>query len=122
MVCFNLTKPIQFNYSITARNAEKRLLDVASALGIATLINRPFGEGRLFSKVKGKPLPPWAADYDITTWSVYFLKYIIAHPAVTCAIPATANPQHAHDNVMAAKGELLSDKVKKKMVNYLDDL
>ena len=113
---------VQFNYSITARNAEKRLLDVASALGIATLINRPFGEGCLFSKVKGKSLPPWAADYNITTWSAYFLKYIIAHPAVTCAIPATANPQHAHDNVMAAKGELLSDKVKKKMVNYLDDL
>jgi diketogulonate reductase-like aldo/keto reductase len=113
---------VQFNYSITARKAEKNLLDIASSLGVATLINRPFGEGCLFSKVEGKPLPPWAPEYNIATWSAYFLKYIIAHPAVTCVIPATANVQHARDNITAAMGELLNDKIRKKMANYLDDL
>lgn len=113
---------VQFNYSIMARNAERRLLDAAASLGIATLINRPFGEGSLFTKVKNKPLPPWAAEYNMKNWSTYFLKYIISHPAVTCIIPATANPLHAHDNVMAATGNLPGIEIKKKMVDYLLDL
>lgn len=113
---------VQFNYSIMARNAERRLLDAAASLGIATLINRPFGEGSLFAKVKNKPLPTWAAEYNMKNWSTYFLKYIIAHPAVTCIIPATANPQHAHDNVMAATGNLPGIEIKKKMVDYIRDL
>jgi diketogulonate reductase-like aldo/keto reductase len=113
---------VQFNYSIESRNAENRLLDAAASLGIATLINRPFGEGKLFSKVKGKPLPTWAAEHNIESWSAYFLKYIIAHPAVTCVIPATANPQHEHDNVKAATGNLPGPEIKKKMVDYLHDL
>ena len=91
-------------------------------LGIATLINRPFGEGRLFSKVKGRPFPPWAGEYNIESWSAYFLKYIIAQPAVTCVIPATANPQHAHDNVKAATGNLPGNEIQKKMVDYLGAL
>ena len=113
---------VQFNYSIESRNAENRLLDAAAGLGIATIINRPFGEGKLFSKVKGKALPPWAHENDIESWSTYFLKYIIAHPAVTSVIPATANPQHAHDNVNAAKGKLPAPELKKKMQDYLQDL
>ncbi|HSQ44826.1 MAG TPA: aldo/keto reductase [Ginsengibacter sp.] len=113
---------VQFNYSIMARNAEKRLLDAAASLGIATLINRPFGEGSLFTTVRHKPLPPWATEYNMKNWSTYFLKYIIAQPAVTCIIPATANPQHAHDNVMAATGNLPDNMTKKKMVDYLRDL
>lgn len=113
---------VQFNYSIASRNAEHRLLDAAANLGIATLINRPFGEGSLFIKVKGKPLPPWANEYGIDSWSAYFLKYIITHPAVTCVIPATANPQHAHDNVKAATGNLPGLEIKKKMIDYLRDL
>jgi diketogulonate reductase-like aldo/keto reductase len=94
---------IQFNYSIIARNAEKRLLNAAASLGVATLINRPFGEGRLFRLVKDKRLPPWAGEYDMNSWSDYFLKYILSHPAVTCVIPATANPQHALDNIKACR-------------------
>jgi len=73
----------------------------------------------LFGKVKGKTLPPWAHENDIDSWSTYFLKYIIAHAAVTCVIPATANPQHARDNVNAATGKLPGAEVKKKMVDYL---
>lgn len=89
---------VQFNYSIFSRHAEKRLLQAAAGYGVATLINRPFGEGSAFAKVKNKPLPSWAAEYSITTWSQFFLLYIIAHPAVTCVIPATGNPAHAGDN------------------------
>jgi diketogulonate reductase-like aldo/keto reductase len=110
---------VQFNYSVTSRNAEKRLLDAASTLGIATLVNRPFGEGKLFGQVKGKPLPPWAADYDMHSWSVYFLKYIISHPAVTCVIPATSSAQHEKENVSAGTGELPDGETRKRMVEYL---
>ncbi len=111
---------VQFNYSLVSRHAEKRLLDAAADLGVATLINRPFGEGRLFSKVNGKPLPPWAAGLMITSWSEYFLKYIISHPAVNCVIPATANPAHAADNVKAATGKLPDAAERKKMAEYID--
>ena len=113
---------VQFNYSIESRNAENRLLDAAANLGVATIINRPFGEGKLFNKVKGKALPPWVHENDIDSWSTYFLKYIIAHPAVTCVIPATANPQHARDNVSAATGRLPDADLKKKMSDYLHNL
>jgi diketogulonate reductase-like aldo/keto reductase len=113
---------VQFNYSIESRNAERRLLDAATHLGIATIINRPFGEGKLFGKVKGKDLPPWAHENDIDSWSTYFLKYIIAHPAVTCVIPATANPLHAHDNIYAATGKIPDPELKKKMLGHLQDL
>lgn len=113
---------VQFNYSITERNAEKRLLGVAADLGIATLINRPFGSGSLFKKIKDKPLPPWAKEYSIDSWSNYFLTYIIAHPAVTCIIPATANPLHARENTRAAAGKLPDVAMKTEMVNYINSL
>ncbi len=113
---------VQFNYSITSRHAEKRLLDVARDLGVATLINRPFGTGNLFSLVKGKPLPTWAKESGIESWAAYFLKYIIAHPAVTCVIPATANPSHETDNVKAGQEPLPDENMRKKMVDYLQSL
>jgi diketogulonate reductase-like aldo/keto reductase len=113
---------VQFNYSITDRHAEKRLLDAARDLGIATIINRPFGSGNLFHLVKGKPLPVWAKENGIDNWPAYFLKYIIAHPAVTCVIPATANPDHQADNVKAGIGSLPDQNLQEKMVEYLKDL
>lgn len=113
---------VQFNYSIESRNAEKRLLDAASDLGVATLINRPFGTGNLFNKVKGKALPAWATEHDINNWSEYFLKYLIAHPAVTCVIPATSNEEHERQNVKAGIGKLPDHAVRKMMIGYLHDL
>ncbi|MGC4100844.1 aldo/keto reductase [Ferruginibacter sp.] len=113
---------VQFNYSITARNAEKRLLDAAAAAGVATIINRPFGEGKLFNAVKGKALPPWAAAAGIESWAAFFLKYIIAHPAVTCVIPATGNPVHVVDNLKAGEGSLPDMKMKKMMIDYIQSL
>ena len=113
---------VQFNYSITNRHAEKKLLDVASNLGIATILNRPFGTGNLFRRVQGKPLPSWARENGIETWAAYFLKYIIAHPAVTCVIPATANPNHEAENVKAGSEPLPDKNLQKKMVDYLQNL
>jgi diketogulonate reductase-like aldo/keto reductase len=111
---------VQFNYSIFSRNAEKKLFPVAADLGVATIVNRPFGEGSLFNKVKGKSLPGWATEFGIDTWAAFFLKFIIANPAVTCVIPATANPQHALDNANAGKGELPDGIMRQKMIDYLD--
>ena len=113
---------VQFNYSINARHAEKRLLDAAAQLGVATLINRPFGQGNLFKMVNGKVLPAWAADLGITSWAAYFLKYILAHPAVTCVIPATRNPSHATEFAKAGAGELPDEPMKKKMLAYMDSI
>lgn len=109
---------VQFNFSIFARNAEKSLLPVAADKGVATIINRPLGEGSLFNKVKGKNLPSWAREYNIHNWSQYFLKYIVSHPAVTCVIPATSNPQHMADNIKAGEGQMPDEETRKKMVDF----
>ena len=113
---------VQFNYSITDRNAEKRLLPVASERGVAALINRPFGEGSLFNLVKNKNLPPWAKECGIETWSQFVLKFIISHPAVTCVIPATSDPSHAEDNFRAGVEPLPDEPIRKKMVEYIKQL
>lgn len=111
---------VQFNYSVLSRHAEKSLLPLCADKGIATLINRPFGEGSLFQKVGGKPLPAWAAEYGIANWSAYFLKFILANPAVTCVIPATGNVQHAAQNAGAAAGPLPDAAALQKMAAYVE--
>lgn len=109
---------VQFNYSIDAVHAEKRLLQAAADQGVATLINRPFGEGKLFQKVQGKPLPAWAIEAGMESWSSFCLRYILSHPAVTCVIPATSNPQHAIGNCKAAQDELPDEQIRAKMLSY----
>jgi diketogulonate reductase-like aldo/keto reductase len=111
---------IQFNYSIDNRHAEKRLLAAAAANGVATLINRPFGEGRLFSKCAGKTLPDWTKQWGITTWSQFFLKFILAHPAVTCVIPATSNAEHAQENLDAGVEPLPDQKTRIRMAELVE--
>jgi len=113
---------VQFNYSIDDTHAEKRLLDAAADKGVATLINRPFGEGRLFKKVAGKALPSWAVEAGIETWSAFFLKFITSHPAVTCVIPATSDPQHAADNFKAGNGPEIPLPLRSKMRDYISAL
>jgi diketogulonate reductase-like aldo/keto reductase len=113
---------VQFNYSVAHRNAEKNLLPTAAEYGVATLINRPFGEGNLFNQVKGKTLPSWAKEYDIESWSQFFLKFIISHPDVTCVIPATSNPLHAADNMKAGLEPLPDNAARMKMVAFLKSL
>jgi aryl-alcohol dehydrogenase-like predicted oxidoreductase len=97
---------VQFNYSPLTRDAEKRLLPLAADRGVAVLVNRPFEDGALFERVRGKPLPSWAADIDATSWGQVALKFIAAHPAVTCIIPATGKVNHLQDNLGGGRGRL----------------
>jgi diketogulonate reductase-like aldo/keto reductase len=112
----------QFNYSIRNRNAEKRLLSTARDSGTAVIINQPFETGALFNSVNGKQLPGWAAEYEITNWAQFFLKYIISHPAVTCTIPGTSNPRHLVENMETAYGKMPDDKGRKRMADYFASL
>jgi diketogulonate reductase-like aldo/keto reductase len=109
---------VQINYSIGERDAEKHLLPVAAERRIAVLINRPLGAGGLFTKVRGKPLPVWANEIGCLSWAQFFLKFVISHPAVTCAIPATGKTAHLIDNMQAGFGSLPAPAVRKQMADY----
>src|SRR3989441_4237947 len=113
---------VQINYSLAERDAEKRLLPLAAERKVAVIINRPFAEGALFRRTKGKALPPWAAELGIASWAQYFLKWIVSHAAVTCAIPGTGRPEHMRDNLAAAQGPLPDAATRRKMVEYFDSL
>lgn len=113
---------VQFNYSMTEREAEDRLLPACADSGTAVIINRPFAQASLFGRVKGKPLPPWAADFDCTSWAQFFLKYLLGHPAVTCVIPGTRRVAHLKDNMQAGMGRLPDAATRKRMVEYLGRL
>jgi diketogulonate reductase-like aldo/keto reductase len=111
---------LQINYSLAERDSEKRLLPLARDQKVAVIANRPFAEGALFRQVKGKALPPWAAELGIASWAQYFLKWIVSHPAVTCAIPGTGKPEHMKDNLGAGYGALPDKKTRKRMAEYFD--
>ncbi|HEY6824047.1 MAG TPA: aldo/keto reductase [Steroidobacteraceae bacterium] len=97
---------VQLNYSPLTRAAEQRLLPLAAERGVAVLVNRPFEDGALFAAVRGRPLPAWAADIDAGSWGQLALKFIAAHPAVTCIIPATGSLAHLQDNLAGGRGRL----------------
>ena len=109
---------VQFTYNIGNRAVEDKLLPLAADRGIATLINRPFQRGALFRDVKGKALPEWAKELDCQSWGQFFLKFVVSHPAVTCAIPATAKVHHMTDNMAANFGKLPSPSMRKRMLEY----
>jgi len=113
---------VQFNYSILSRAAERRLLPLAQQKQIAVLVNKPFETAGLFARVRGRPLPPWAADIDCRSWAQYFLKFILGHPAVTAVLPATAKPQHLLDNMQAGLGRLPDAALRERMADYLQRL
>lgn len=110
---------VQLPYSVRVREAEKRLLPAAADAGCAVLVMRPFEEGALFDAVKGKALPPWAAEIDCTSWAQLFLKWILGDTRVTCPIPATAKPKHLADNVRAGFGKLPDADHRKQLVALL---
>ncbi len=112
----------QFNYSMAEREAEARLLPACAEAGVAVIVNRPFSQGGLFPKVKGKELPAWAAEFDCASWAQFFLKYILSHPAVTCAIPGTSRVAHLKDNMQAGIGRLPDATMRRRMVEYLERL
>lgn len=109
---------VQVNYSMAERGVEQRLLAVAAGTGTAVLVNLPFGRGKLFSAVRGRPLPAWAAEFDAASWGQFFLKYLLAHEAVTCIIPGTDRPEYMVDNLNAARGRLPDAAMRRKMVEF----
>ncbi len=110
---------VQINYSLMEREADERVLRVAQDRGVAVIVNRPFGGGSLFGRVRGQPLPDWAKEFDCSSWAQFFLKWIIAHPAVTCAIPATSKARHLEDNMAAGVGPLPDAKMRQRMVEIV---
>lgn len=113
---------VQFSYSFADRDAEKRLLPLAADRGAAVIVNRPFDGGDLFGVVKGKPLPGWAREIDCANWAQVFLKFVISHPAVTCAIPATSSPAHMREDIGALAGRLPDAALRRRMASDFDRL
>ena len=113
---------VQFTYNMEDRAAEKRLLPLAHERGLGVIINRPFQRGGLFDRVNGKPLPAWAGEIGCSTWAQVFLKFIVSHPAVTCAIPATRRIDHMHENMAAGLGPMPDAAMRKQMAVYFDTL
>lgn len=113
---------VQLNYSIRERTAEETILPLAAERGVAVIANRPFAQGDLFARVRDLPLPPWVAEFDCASWAQLFLKYVLAHPAVTCVIPATGKPQHLVDNMGAGTGGLPDAATRRRMVDLVESL
>ena len=110
---------VQINYSVGEREAEQRLLPLAQERGVAVIVNRPFAGGNMFRRLRDQPLPPWAADIDCSTWAQILLKFVIGHPAVTCAIPATSKLAHLRDNMQAGTGRLPDGKQREMIARSL---
>jgi aryl-alcohol dehydrogenase-like predicted oxidoreductase len=111
---------IQVDYALDNRNADERIIPLAGDRGMAVMVNLPFGRGRLFNAVHGKKLPEWAGEFDCATWAQFFLKYIVSHPAVTCAVPGMAKPEYVDDNLGAARGRLPDAAMRRRMEKFID--
>jgi len=111
---------IQVDYARDNRAAGERILPLAAERGFAVMINLPFGRDRLFSAVRNKKLPEWAAEFDCVTWAQFFLKYIVSHPAVTCAVPGMAKAEYVIDNLGAARGRLPDGSMRRRMEQLID--
>ena len=118
------TQPIDFiqlTYNMRYREVEQRLLPLAKEKGIAVIVNRPLDGGRLFDQFENKPLPTWATEIGCANWAQFFLKFVVSHPAVTCAIPATSQVAHMKENMGAGRGELPNEAMRSKMLNYIQN-
>ena len=113
---------VQVNYSLAEPEAGRRLLAAAADSRTAVIVNRPFAEGAMFRRVRGGPLPAWAREIGCASWAQFFLKWILGHPAVTCAIPGTRNPKHVADNLGAASGPLPDEAMRRRMSVYFESL
>ena len=97
---------VQFNYSVGEREAERTLLPLAAERGLAVIVNRPFAEGASLRRLRAAPVPPWAAEIECATWAQLLLKFVVSHPSVACAIPATSSLEHLRDNMAAGRGPM----------------
>ena len=113
---------VQFTYNILDRRAERRLLPLAAERGLAVIVNRPFRQGALFGYFERRPLPDWAREFECANWAQFFLKFIVSHPAVTCAIPATTRVDHMRQNMGAAHGRLPDPDMRQRMIRYVEGL
>jgi diketogulonate reductase-like aldo/keto reductase len=113
---------VQVNYSLAEPEADRHLLAAAAASRTAVIVNRPFAEGAMFGRVKGKALPEWAKEIGCASWAQFFLKWILGHPAVTCAIPGTRNARHVADNLGAAAGPLPDEAMRRRMAAHFSAL
>ena len=113
---------MQVNYSMAERSVEQRLLAVAAETGTAVLVNLPFARGRLFSAVRGKQVPDWAAEFEAATWGQFFLKYVLANEAVNCVLPGTDKPEYMVDNLNAGRGRLPDAAMRRRMVEFIGSL
>jgi diketogulonate reductase-like aldo/keto reductase len=113
---------VQLTYNIVDRSAEQHLLPLAAERGLAVVINRPFRRGELFRRFAGHPLPEWAAEIGCTNWAQFFLKFVISHPAVTCAVPATSQVSHMNENMGALYGALPDTAMRARMIRYTESL
>jgi aryl-alcohol dehydrogenase-like predicted oxidoreductase len=113
---------IQVDYALDNRNAGERILPLAADRGIAVMVNLPFGRGRLFNAVQNRKLPDWASEFDCGSWAQFFLKYIVSHPAVTCAVPGMAKPEYVIDNAGAARGRFADAAMRRRMENFIDGI
>jgi diketogulonate reductase-like aldo/keto reductase len=113
---------VQVHYSIAARQAEQRILPAATERGMAVMVNMPFEKGRLFKLVEDRALPDFAREIGVQSWGQYFLKWIVSHPAITCVLPATANPKHAADNMGALFGPLPDQAMRARMLRHMESI
>jgi len=113
---------VQVNYSLAEPEADRRLLAAAADSRTAVIVNRPFAEGAMFRRVRDKPLPAWAGEIGCASWAQFFLKWILGHPAVSCAIPGTRNPRHVADNLGAASGPLPDEATRRRMASHFNSL
>ncbi len=113
---------VQFTYGLHDRDPENQLLPLAAERRMAVIANRPFDGGDLFARVRGKALPDWAAEIDCANWAQVFLKFVVSHPAVTCAIPATSNPAHMLENMGANFGRLPDAALRRRMAQHFDSI
>ncbi len=113
---------VQINYSIANRSAEAKILPAALEKGVGVFVNMPFEKARLFKVVEGQPLPAFAKELGVENWAQYFLKWVASHPAVTCVIPATSNPDHAAQNIAALRGPLPDRAMRERMLRQVQSI
>ena len=119
------SEPIDFigtDYAIDNRDAERSILPLARERGIAVLVYAPFGRTRLWERVRGRELPAWASEIDVHSWGQFFLKFVLSHPAVTAATPATSRARHMIDNMGAAYGRLPDQAMRRRMIEHIESL